>query len=180
MHLRVWKSMQRSPTKRGNRRSSWTALICCRNFFSSSNDGTASRVDLRRGDRAGPAAAHPNCPSVPQWVLIERRTWGSFDCQSTPYQHAPVHYGAGLPCCPSDPNQAARQRYQSAPGFNTQPHGIMGAYNDNAADTDRSAGCRATGCTPIRWGRNNRPPCKRPCRGLSAAPVIPSHTRSAS
>ena len=41
-------------------------LICCRNSFSSSNDGTASRVDLRREDRAGPAAALPNCPSVPQ------------------------------------------------------------------------------------------------------------------
>ena len=50
----VWKSMQRSPTKRGNRRSSGPVLICCRNSFSScnsfssSNDGTASRVDLRR------------------------------------------------------------------------------------------------------------------------------------
>ena len=48
------------------------SLICCRNSFSSSNDGTASRVDLRREDRAGPAAAPPNCPSVPQWVRIER------------------------------------------------------------------------------------------------------------
>ena len=44
--LQVWKSMQRSPTKRGNRRSSGPALICCRNSFSScnsfssSNDGT--------------------------------------------------------------------------------------------------------------------------------------------
>ena len=37
--LRLWKSMQRSPTKRGNRRSSGPALICCRNSFSSSNDG---------------------------------------------------------------------------------------------------------------------------------------------
>ena len=43
------------------------ALICCRNSFSSSNDGTASRVDLRREDRAGPAVPPPNCPSVPQW-----------------------------------------------------------------------------------------------------------------
>ena len=74
---RLWKSMQRSPTKRGNRRSSGPALICCRNFFSScnsfssSNDGSASRVDLRREYRAGPAAAPPNCPSVPQWVRIE-------------------------------------------------------------------------------------------------------------
>ena len=48
------------------------ALICCRNSFSSSNpfssnnDGTASRVDLRRKDRAGPAAAPHSCPSVPQ------------------------------------------------------------------------------------------------------------------
>ena len=68
----VWKSMQRSPTKRGNRRSSGPALICCRNSFSSSNDGTASRVDLRREDRAGPAVAPPNCRSVPQWVRNER------------------------------------------------------------------------------------------------------------
>ena len=74
----LWKSMQRSPTKRANRRSSGPALICCRNSFSScnsfssSNDGTANRVDLRRKDRAGPAAAPPNCRSVPQWVRNER------------------------------------------------------------------------------------------------------------
>ena len=66
------KSMQRSPTKRGNRRSTGPALICCRNSFSSSNDGTASRVDLRREDRAGPAVALPNCRSVPQWARNER------------------------------------------------------------------------------------------------------------
>ena len=41
------------------------ALICCRNSFSSSNDGTASRVHLRREDRAGPAAAPPHLSFPP-------------------------------------------------------------------------------------------------------------------
>ena len=81
--------MQQSPTKRENRRSSGPAIICYRNSFSScnsfssSNDGTASRVDLRREDRAGPAAAPPNCRSVPLWVRNERLMWDSLVCRLT-------------------------------------------------------------------------------------------------
>ena len=66
------KACNRVPQRGGIGDQVGSALICCRNSFSSSNDGTASRVDLRREDRAGPAAAPPNCPSVPQWVRIER------------------------------------------------------------------------------------------------------------
>ena len=78
-----------------------------------------------------------------------RPIWHSTDARISAHLFITV-LACGLPCRPSDPNQATKQRYQSAPGFNTQPHGIIGAHNDNAADTDRSAGGRATGCTPIR------------------------------
>ena len=67
----VWKTCNGIPQRGAIGDQVGPALICCRNSFSSSNDGTANRVDLRREDRVGSAAAPPNCPSVPQWVRIE-------------------------------------------------------------------------------------------------------------
>ena len=51
----VWKSMQRSPTKRGKRRSVGPALIGCRNSFSSFTGGKANGDDLRGKDWDGSA-----------------------------------------------------------------------------------------------------------------------------
>ena len=75
----VWKSIQRSPTKRGIGDRVGPALICCRNSFSPSNSffhqaTTERSAGLICVEKIGLARRGllPTFPSLPQWVRIER------------------------------------------------------------------------------------------------------------